>query len=91
MNPSAIHDQVAKLCRDVLAPLVHADAGTLYLVAATSEDIHIHLGGACAGCPGAAITRDQMFAPTLKSVAPKANVRVTTGYRVPEGSEKIDP
>ena len=86
---SAVHEQISKLCRDVLAPLVHADEGVLYLVTATAEDVHIHLGGACAGCPGAAITRDRMFGPAIKSIAPKANVRVTTGFRVPEGADKI--
>jgi Fe-S cluster biogenesis protein NfuA len=87
---SALHEQIAKLCRDVLAPLVRADEGVLYLVTATAEDVHIHLGGACAGCPGAAVTRDRMFGPAIKSLAPKANVRVTTGFRVPEGAEKVE-
>jgi len=62
----------------------------LFLVSVTAEDVHIHLGGACAGCPGAAITRDRMLEPALKTVLPKARLTVTTGFRVPEGAQKID-
>ncbi len=92
-NPSgaaSLREPVEKLCRDVLAPLVHADGGQLFLVKVTAEDVHIHLGGACAGCPGAAVTRERMLEPALKSVLPKARLQVTTGFRVPEGAEKID-
>ncbi|HWL85721.1 MAG TPA: NifU family protein [Polyangiaceae bacterium] len=85
-----MREPVEKLCRDVLAPLVHADGGQLFLVEVTAEDVHIHLGGACAGCPGAAITRDRMLEPALKSILPKARLHVTTGFRVPVGAEKID-
>lgn len=86
----ATRDGVLKVCREVLAPLVRADGGILYLVSASSEDIHIHLAGTCAGCPGAAITRDGMMGPALKPVAPKGKLRVTTGWRVPEGAEKVE-
>lgn len=61
----------------------------MYLVTATAEDIHIHLAGTCAGCPGATMTRDRLLEPTLHTVAPKASLRVTTGWRVPEGARKI--
>jgi Fe-S cluster biogenesis protein NfuA len=86
----ATRDGVLKVCREVLAPLVRADGGILYLVSANADDIHIHLAGTCAGCPGAAITRDGMMEPALKPVAPKGKLRVTTGWRVPAGAEKID-
>ncbi|WP_394840387.1 NifU family protein [Pendulispora rubella] len=74
----------------MLAPLVHADGGTLFLVSVTAEDVHIHLGGSFAGCPGAAITRDRMLEPAIKTVLPKARLTVTTGFRVPEGAQKFD-
>ena len=89
-NKSALREPVEKLCRDVLAPLVHADGGVLFLVSVSTEDVHVHLGGACAGCPGAAITRERMLEPALKSILPKARLTVTTGFRVPEGAQKID-
>ena len=62
----------------------------MYLVSATAEDIHIHLAGTCAGCPGASLTRERLLEPAIRAVAPKAHLRVTTGWRVPEGARKID-
>ena len=83
-------DAVAKLCREVLAPLVRADGGVLYLVSATADDVHIHLAGTCSGCPGAAIPRDRMLEPAITTLVPKAKVRVTTGWRIPTDAEKIE-
>ena len=78
-----------KLCHDVLAPLIAADGGVMYLVKAGGDDVHIHLTGTCAGCPGASLTRDGVIAPAVRTVKPKARVVVTTGYRVPDGAKKI--
>jgi Fe-S cluster biogenesis protein NfuA len=84
-----LSEDVLKVLRDVLAPLVAADGGTMYVVKAAGDDIHLHLTGTCAGCPGAALTRDGVIAPALRTVRPKARVVVTTSYRVPEGARKI--
>ena len=78
-----------KMCRDVLAPLVAADGGTMYLVKASAEEAHFHLTGTCAGCPGASLTRDGMIAPAVRTVLPKARVVVTTGFRVPDGAVRV--
>lgn len=78
-----------RVCRDVLSPLVAADGGVMYLVKAAGDDVHVHLTGTCAGCPGAALTRDGVIAPAVRTVIPKARVVVTTGPRVPEGARKI--
>ena len=79
-----------RICRDVLAPLVRADGGQLYLVSVASDDVHIHLAGTCAGCPGASVTRERMLEPALRSAIPKLRLRVTTGWRVPIGAERFD-
>lgn len=84
-------DKVMKACHDLLAPLIEADGGSIYVVSATAEDIHIHLAGTCAGCPGASMTRERLVEPALAAVAPKATLKVTTGWRVPDGAKKIDP
>jgi Fe-S cluster biogenesis protein NfuA len=81
---------VLKACREQLAPLVHADGGELYVVAVTAEDVHLHLAGTCAGCPGATMTRDRLVEPALRAILPKVQVRVTTGWRVPEGAQKVE-
>jgi Fe-S cluster biogenesis protein NfuA len=84
-------EAVAKVCREVLAALVEADGGRMFLVSATSEDIHIHLAGTCAGCPGSSQTASRVLAPTLERVVPKAKLRVTTGWLVPSGALRLHP
>ena len=88
---TATGEVVAKACREVLAALIEADGGRLFLVTASAEDIHIHLAGTCAGCPGAAITTSHVLAPTLERVVPKAKLRVTTGWTVPTGALRLEP
>ena len=56
---------------------------------ATAEEVHLHLTGTCAGCPGASHTRDGVIAPAIRTVASKARVVVTTGPRVPDGAKRI--
>lgn len=88
MQPS--REQLLKLCRDVLAPLVAADGGVMYLVSYTEGDVHIHLAGTCGGCPGVAMTRDRVFEPALRSLPGKLKLRLTAGWRIPPGSEKLE-
>lgn len=82
-------EQLVKALGDLVAPLVRADGGELYLVSATADDVHVHLSGTCAGCPGAAMTRERLLEPTVRGVIPKVTVKVTTGWRVPNGAKKI--
>jgi Fe-S cluster biogenesis protein NfuA len=89
MEPAA-KDQILKMCRDVLAPMVRADGGEMYVVSLETDEIHIHLAGTCAGCPGASLTRDSVFEPALASIAPKLALKLTTGWRIPTGAQKID-
>jgi Fe-S cluster biogenesis protein NfuA len=87
----ARHDRVLGILTDVLAPLVRADGGELYLVKITGDDVHVHLAGACSGCPGASVTRDRILAPLVTGVlSGKARVVLTTGVRIPEGATKIE-
>jgi len=88
MEPAPM-EQIVKVCREILAPLIHADGGELYLVSVGAEEIHLHLAGTCAGCPGASLTRDRMLEPALAAVAPKLALKVTTGWIVPTGAERI--
>lgn len=83
-------EQVIKALTDFAVPLVKADGGEVYVVSATAEDVHVHLAGTCAGCPGATMTRERLLEPTVHGVAPKATVKVTTGWRVPEGAKKVE-
>jgi Fe-S cluster biogenesis protein NfuA len=61
----------------------------MYLVRFDGDDLHIHLSGTCAGCPGASLTGDQVILPALRSGAPKLRLVLTTGTKVPEGAQKL--
>ncbi len=61
----------------------------MFLVRFDGDDVHIHLGGSCAGCPGASLTSDKVILPALRTAAPKVRVVVTTGFRIPEGAERL--
>lgn len=84
-----VKEQIAKVCREILAPIVKTDGGEMYLVRFDGDDVHIHLSGTCAGCPGSSITGDKVILPVIRTAAPKVRVIVTTGIRIPEGAEKL--
>jgi Fe-S cluster biogenesis protein NfuA len=85
----SVKEQIAKVCREILAPLVRTDGGEMYLVRFDGDDLHIHLAGTCAGCPGASLTSDKVILPALRTAAPKLRVVLTTGVKVPDGAERL--
>jgi Fe-S cluster biogenesis protein NfuA len=87
---NACKEQITKLCREVLAPLVLADGGEMYLISFDGDEVHLHLAGTCAGCPGAALTRDRVLAPALRAASSKMRLVVTTGWKIPEGAMRIE-
>jgi Fe-S cluster biogenesis protein NfuA len=82
-------DQLLKVCREVIAPLVRADGGELYVVAVEPDHLTLHLAGTCAGCPGAVLTTRGVIEPAVHAVAPSARVVVSNGARVPEGASLV--
>ena len=82
-------DQMLKVCREVIAPLVRADQGEIYLVAVEPDQITLHLAGMCAGCPGANLTVKGVIEPAVHAVAPAARVVVSSGIRIPDGASLI--
>lgn len=87
---SGVLGSVTKALSEFVAALVRADGGELYLVSATPDDVHLHLTGTCAGCPGATMTRERLLEPAVHGAAPKATVKVTTGWTVPEGARRVE-
>jgi Fe-S cluster biogenesis protein NfuA len=85
----SVKEQIAKVCREILAPLVKTDGGEMYLVRFDGDDLYIHLSGTCAGCPGASLTGEGVILPALRTAAPKVRVVVTTGIKVPDGAERL--
>jgi Fe-S cluster biogenesis protein NfuA len=82
-------DQLLRICREVLSPLVRADGGELYVVAVEPDSIALHLAGTCSGCPGKPYTTSAIIEPAIYSVAPSARVIVTSGANIPDGASKI--
>ena len=88
--PTGVLGQVFRALSEFVADLVKADGGELYLVSATNDDVHLHLTGTCAGCPGATMTRERLLEPAVRGAVPKASVKVTTGWTIPEGARKVE-
>jgi Fe-S cluster biogenesis protein NfuA len=86
---AATIDQLLKVCREVIAPLIRADGGELYVVAVEPDHLTLHLAGVCSGCPGAVLTSRGVIEPAVHAVAPSARVVVTNGVRVPEGASIV--
>jgi len=84
-----LKEHIERICRDILAPLVATDGGVMYVVRFDGDDVHIHLAGVCAGCPGASFTGEKVILPALRAAAPKVRVVLTTGVRAPEGSRRV--
>lgn len=86
---AATIDQLLKVCREVIAPLIRADGGELYVVAVEPDHLTLHLAGVCSGCPGAVLTSRGVIEPAVHAIAPSARVVVTNGVRVPEGASIV--
>lgn len=76
---------------EVLAPLVEADGGELYFVSADDEAVKLHVGGSWNGAPAVRMATDRIITPAVTAVQPDAEVTVTYGWNLPDGSERIRP
>jgi Fe-S cluster biogenesis protein NfuA len=87
---SRMHDEILKVIREVLAPMVAADGGRLYVVQADAKHVTLHLAGRFAGCPGNHVATQRVIEPLIEAVAPDAEVTVTWGRLVPTGATRVD-
>ena len=67
---SSPNDRLVAVVRDVLAPMVAVDGGSIELIDVRDGIAEIALGGACAGCPGQAFTSREVVLPALQTVDP---------------------
>ncbi len=86
---TATIDQLLKVCREVLAPLIRADGGEIYIVAVEANHLSIHLAGKFAGCPGTPLTIRGIIEPAVRAVAPTARLDISSGIRIPEGASPV--
>ncbi len=75
----------------IVAPMVEADGGELYLVSVDGDEVRLHLAGACAGCPGTTLTSRGVIEPAVRATSPSARVSVSSGVLIPPGAELVTP
>ncbi|MBX3181954.1 MAG: NifU family protein [Polyangiaceae bacterium] len=73
----------------VLAPLVEADEGELYLVQAEGDQVHLHLAGRFAGCPGNTLATRRVIEPLLRRAKPSLMLQITSGAIIPEQARRL--
>jgi Fe-S cluster biogenesis protein NfuA len=72
-----VRNKLEQLVRDVLAPMVAIDGGTVEWVGLENGIAEIRLGGACAGCPGQHYTAQSVMLPALRAADPSVrSVRI---------------
>ncbi len=84
-----IRREILRVIEEIVAPLVRADGGKLYLVSADSSSVALHLAGRFAGCPSNTLATRRVIEPAILAVAPKATVTVTSGAIVPTGATPV--
>jgi len=82
-------DAILDVVDRVLAPLIEADGGQLYLISAGDEAVELHLSGRFSGCPGNALVTRHILEPAVRAVAPEARVVVTWGALIPTGAKLV--
>jgi len=82
-------DELVRVVREVLLPLVKADGGELYLVSVDDSGVSLHLAGRFSGCPGNTLARRRVLEPLIASAVPGAYLTVTSGPLVPSGAERV--
>jgi len=87
---AAPKDEIVRVVRDVLAPLVQADGGELFLVSVDDSGVSLHVTGRFSGCPGNTLARRRVLEPLVASAVPGASVTVTSGPLIPKGARKLD-
>jgi Fe-S cluster biogenesis protein NfuA len=85
-----MQDEILTVIKEVLAPMVAADGGRLYVIQADSKQVSLHLAGRFSGCPGNQVTARRVIQPVIAAVAPNAELMVTWGRLVPTGALRVD-
>ena len=76
-------EEILSVVREVVAPLVRADGGRIYLIAADDDAVSLHLAGRYSGCPGNTLAIRRIIEPAILAVAPRARVTVSSGALQP--------
>jgi Fe-S cluster biogenesis protein NfuA len=83
--------EIQRVLEEVIAPLVQADGGKLFVLKLDEDSVEIHLAGRFSGCPGNDLVARRIIEPAIAAVAPRVVCRITSGARVPDGSTLVEP
>ena len=81
-------DDILRVLTEVVAPLVEADGGEVFLVSSDQSHVEIHLAGRLAGAPGNGLLCRWILEPALRAVAPAVELTVSSGCLIPAGAER---
>jgi Fe-S cluster biogenesis protein NfuA len=82
-------EQILEIVREVVAPLVRADAGQLYVVSVGERSLSLHLTGRFSGCPGNTLAKRRVIEPILTTRFPDLRIEISSGPLLPEGAELV--
>jgi len=91
MDASPDLNAIVEALRTIAVPLVTIDKASIYVVTETASEIHLHLSGAYAGCPGNGFVERALLGPIVKSASPKTALKVTSGLPIPAGARLLEP
>lgn len=83
-------EQILATVREIVAPLIRADGGDLYLVEAGERSLSLHVSGRFSGCPGNTLARRRVIEPLLSARFPGLELEMTSGPLIPTGAERIE-
>lgn len=82
-------DDLEKMLREVLAPLLEMDGGEVYLISANAKKVALHLAGTLSGSPASDLVTTRIVAPAIRAILPKASLEISSGWRIPDGAQKL--
>jgi Fe-S cluster biogenesis protein NfuA len=85
----APRDQILEIVREIVAPLVRADGGQIYLVSLGERSLVLHLTGRFSGCPGNTLAKRRVLEPLLATRFPDLKIEISTGPLLPTGAELV--
>ena len=84
-------DRILDALRGIIAPLVEADEGELYVLEARPAQVKLHLRGKFSGCPGNNLVAEEVILPVLRREYPEVILDVSSGPLVPDTAQRVHP
>ena len=84
-----VQAEIQRILRDILAPLIRADGGEMYLTEDEPQRLRVHLAGKFSGCPGTALAAKHFVNRALSTADESLEVSVTSGPIIPPNAERL--